>query len=424
MSSNKANSLISLPHILEEKRAKNIEEKVAQILFEELNKHTAARFLGIAVFNSKESSPELKTLASNKKLTRISTKIFNETLDLVSATETIASRLIAEKDILIVDRQDKNLAIRFWGNKNEINNTLDEVILLHVFGFGERYGVIAVSLSGHTKKAEVLSLIELIAILAEMVTKYYYILRDVGSTFEGVELKAVELERQKEEFLSMVAHELRAPTSAMKGFLSMVIQGDVGDIPDKARGFLVDTAAENERLIRLVNNMLNVSRIEEGRMAYQIEIESLSRVARSVYSQFLPEAERKGLTFSLNIPSDLEDNVQVDSDRVYEAISNYVSNAVKYTIKGAIEINLSNPGGGKVKLEVKDTGPGISREEQENLFKKFYRAESNVGKTTGTGLGLYITKLLIKKFGGKVGLISKSDEGSIFWFELPLKDRS
>jgi signal transduction histidine kinase len=97
-----------------------------------------------------------------------------------------------------------------------------------------------------------------------------------------------------------------------------------------------------------------------------------------------------------------------------------VSNAVKFTEKGEIKIKMTNPKPDLVKLEIIDTGPGISEEEQKKLFQKFYRAETTAGKTFGTGLGLYITKLLIKKFNGKIGLISKVNKGSNFWIEIPV----
>ncbi|MBU0570310.1 hypothetical protein KKB40_06085 [Patescibacteria group bacterium] len=234
--------------------------------------------------------------------------------------------------------------------------------------------------------------------------------------------KLKEMDKQKDVFVSMAAHELRAPMTAIKGYISMVVGGDAGKISDKARSFLNDADTINERVIRLVNNMLNVSRIEENRMVYQMEVENLSQVTRTVFSQFRTEAERKGLEFSLTIPREIKDKVEVDPDRIHEVLANYLSNAVKYTDKGSVEVKLSQPNASTVRLEVIDTGPGISKEEQTKLFKKFSRAESSVGKTTGTGLGLYICKLLVEKFKGEIGLESEVDKGSTFWFELPLME--
>lgn len=232
--------------------------------------------------------------------------------------------------------------------------------------------------------------------------------------------KIESVQRQKDEFVSMAAHELRAPMTAIKGYVSMVIEGDTGDIPEKARGFLADANNINDRLIRLVNNMLNVSRIEEGRMLYQVEDENLSGVVRAVFSQFTPEAQRKGLEYKLEIPTTIYDKVEVDPDRIQEVIGNLISNAVKYTDSGSIIVKLDQPNKGYVRCEVIDTGIGISKEEQSKLFQKFQRVESNVGKTTGTGLGLYICKLLVERFGGEIGIESETGKGSSFWFELPV----
>lgn len=232
------------------------------------------------------------------------------------------------------------------------------------------------------------------------------------------------IDEKKDEFLYMAAHELRTPVTAIKGYVSMILEGDAGEIPPKARGFLADVNNINDRLIRLLNNMLNVSKIEEGKLVYQMDNENLSQITRSVFSQFIPETERKGINYKLLIPRKIKDLVYVDSDKIQEVIGNLISNAVKYTDSGNITVRLLQTKKMGVRFEVEDTGPGISEKEQEKLFQKFYRVESNVGKTTGSGLGLYICKLLIEKFHGTIGVTSVSEKGSTFWFELPLASRS
>lgn len=227
--------------------------------------------------------------------------------------------------------------------------------------------------------------------------------------------------RQKDEFISMAAHELRAPMTAIKGYISMLLSGDGGELPDKARGYLLDANSISERIIRLINNMLNVSRIEEGRVTYQMKKGSLLTIAKQVYEQSKFEAQRKGLRYTLEAASDISDFVFVDPDRLYEVIDNLVSNAIKYTISGVVRITITNPNNKYVRLAVVDTGPGISGDEQKKLFKKFYRVKSTVGKTIGTGLGLYISKLLVERFDGTMGIESAVDRGTTFWFELPLE---
>jgi signal transduction histidine kinase len=237
---------------------------------------------------------------------------------------------------------------------------------------------------------------------------------------EELTTKLRELDKQKDEFISVVAHELRSPLTAIKGYISMVVEGDGGTIEDKARSYLSDANAVNERLIRLVNNMLNVTRIEEGRIVYQIEKVDLIKAIQEIYYSFKFEAQRKGLEFNLDVSHGVIDKVEVDPDRIREVIGNYVSNAIKFTDTGKVIIKISNSTKSTIKVEVIDTGPGITKEEQVKLFNKFYRASSTEGKTIGTGLGLYISKLLVDKFGGKVGLNSEFGKGSNFWFQLPL----
>lgn len=249
------------------------------------------------------------------------------------------------------------------------------------------------------------------------------VMREVKQREQLEELtnKLKHMDNVKNEFISVAAHELRAPLTAIKGYLSMVIDGDAGSISKQAKEFLQDSLLSNERMIRLVNNMLDVGRIEEGRIIYQEDYVKISELAKIAYAEFKLEAERKNLTLELVIQEGVVDEVFVDRDRLHEVIINFLSNALKYTDEGKVTIKLSNPNKNTVKLEVIDTGPGISQHEQKKLFNKFYRIRSDVGKTIGSGLGLYISKLLIQKFGGNIGVESKPGRGSDFWFELPIK---
>ncbi len=230
-----------------------------------------------------------------------------------------------------------------------------------------------------------------------------------------------DLDKVKNEFISVAAHELRAPLTVVKGYISMILDGDTGKVPEQTQGFLEDSLVSNERMIRLVNNMLDVSRIEEERIIYQEDYANLRDVAQTAFGEFSLEAKRKSIELKTEIPENVVDGIYVDKDRLHEVVVNFLSNALKYTEKGGVTLRLSNPKAEMVRLEVADTGIGISEEEQKKLFRKFYRVKTDVGKTIGSGLGLYISKLLIEKFGGKIGVDSKVGEGSTFWFELPVK---
>jgi len=225
-----------------------------------------------------------------------------------------------------------------------------------------------------------------------------------------------ELEQMKKELLSIATHELRSPITVMSGYLDMVLGGDAGKISSQVADLVTEVKNNNDRLGLLVDDLLDVSRIEQGRIEIKISKIDLAPIISSSLEQYELEAKKKKIKLkfikSQNIPK-----VLADPDRLRQILSNLVGNAVKYTPAGEIKIDIEN--GEKIKINVSDTGIGIKKTDVPHLFKKFYRLKNQKTKNiTGTGLGLYICRKLVEIMGGEIGVVSKEGSGSTFWFTL------
>lgn len=231
--------------------------------------------------------------------------------------------------------------------------------------------------------------------------------------------KLKQVSQLKDDFVSMASHELRSPLTIINGYLSMLADGDAGDLPEQAEKLIDDASQGAQRMIRLVNNMLNVSRIESGRLDLEVSEFNLEEVCKEIVERFQIEAKQKDLELKYTNGNKTECIVKADLDKIKEVIINLVSNAIKYTDKGKVIVRCFKKEN-KVRVEVEDTGPGINKEAQSKLFKKFSRLEtSEDDKKSGTGLGLYISKLFIERMGGKIGVNSEPKKGATFYFTLP-----
>jgi PAS domain S-box-containing protein len=231
------------------------------------------------------------------------------------------------------------------------------------------------------------------------------------------ELKRID--RMKTEFVSTVSHELRTPLTSIRGSLGLVLGGITGVLPVKAHGLLEIARNNCERLIRLINEILDSEKIESGKMAFDFQILEIRPLIRQAIDGIDGFAEQHKIKVVLHASSRAL-RVQVDSDRMLQVVTNLLSNAIKFSPPGGqVQVILGRKGG-KVRLEVKNTGPGISEAFKGRIFQKFSQADSSdTRQNGGTGLGLNISKSLVERMDGAIGFASSPETGTTFHVELP-----
>ena len=230
--------------------------------------------------------------------------------------------------------------------------------------------------------------------------------------------KQKELDQMKNDFISVATHELKSPMTVIKGYLSEVIEGSIGTVDEKAKGALKIAFEQTERLTSLVGDLLDVTRLEQGRMKYELSVVNPVSVITPIVEHYQHRAAAKNLKLVYEPPAEMAMLV-ADPSRFNEIISNLVDNALKYSIKGTVVVT-HQVEGDLVKTMVRDTGIGMSPAARERLFERFYRIKTEqTAKISGTGLGLWIIKQYIEAMGGKIVVESTEGTGSQFTVQLP-----
>lgn len=231
------------------------------------------------------------------------------------------------------------------------------------------------------------------------------------------------VERLKTEFVSLAAHQLRTPLSAIKWTLRMLLDGDLGKITTEQKDYVDKTAQSTERMIDLVNDLLNVTRIEEGRYLYNPTPLAFEPIIQSLIDAHRDLIDKKKIQFKFNKPKEELPPIKVDEEKIQLAIQNLLDNALRYTPPGGkVTVSLKyHQDKKRVEATVKDSGIGIPKDQQERVFSKFFRGDNAVRmKTEGTGLGLFITKHIIEAHGGEIWFESEEREGTTFYLTLPV----
>lgn len=241
--------------------------------------------------------------------------------------------------------------------------------------------------------------------------------------FVGIErdvTKEKQVDKAKTEFVSLASHQLRTPLSAIGWYAEMLLDGDAGKINKEQKLYLEEIYRGNQRMVELVNALLNTSRLELGTFIIEPQETDLKFLAEDVIKEQQPSISAKKLLFKSSFAKNLP-KIKVDPKLTRIVFQNLLSNAVKYTPEGGrveLSLNLEKTA---ISLSVKDTGYGIPKAQQDKIFEKLFRADNvKALDTEGTGLGLYLVKSIIEKSGGRISFESEEGRGTIFEVKIPL----
>ncbi|HEY7319337.1 MAG TPA: ATP-binding protein [Candidatus Binatia bacterium] len=242
---------------------------------------------------------------------------------------------------------------------------------------------------------------------------------ELAASFNLMCRKLSEIDKMKSDFFASMSHELRTPLTSIKEGTGLLLEGVGGVTTEKQRKLLTILAEESNRLIGLVNSLLDLSKMEAGMMNYSFEKASLTPLIKKAVSEITPLIEAKGIQLEAEVPATLP-AVKVDPERILQALRNLIGNAVKFTPRaGRIKV-AARPITGKVEVSVRDTGPGIAAENLKTIFDKFHQGNSGgTFSANGSGLGLAIAKHIIVSHGGEIWAENHPDQGSTFKFVLP-----
>jgi len=243
--------------------------------------------------------------------------------------------------------------------------------------------------------------------------------KDKAKSLEEIQQLKHLLEAEKQEFLSVMSHELRTPMTGVKGYLSMILDGDAGEVPEHIKEYVAQAYVANDRLIRLVERMLKIAEIQEDKFQFKIDKVNLAREANQVVKDCQVRAAEKRI--SLRYLPSREYFVKSDPDRTREIILTLVNNAVKFTPEGGKIWVSHREANHWIITDVKDTGIGIRREDQERLFELFSKGNLTLtGQERGTGIGLYLARRLAEAQSGRLWIDrSEVGKGSTFSLALP-----
>lgn len=231
-----------------------------------------------------------------------------------------------------------------------------------------------------------------------------------------------QLSQAKSDFANLASHQLRTPLSGTKWLLELLEKSDAGNLTTKQKDMIEKIYDSNERMIALVNDLLEVSQIENGHAKLYLQPTDIGQITRDLIKDKEKAIKDKHLEISLTIEQEPFPRVKTELNKIKQAINNLLSNSIAFTLEGGkITVTLKKDGPNTALFSIQDSGVGIPKEQQKHIFDRFFRG-SNIRtlETTGTGLGLYIARAFIESSGGKIWFKSEMGKGTTFFFTLPI----
>lgn len=407
INTNYANAIDSITR----KKALLVERVLGNLAYEKFNDAAALQSLMENIVRENDEIIELSILKP---------RAGTSTYDIVASSDASTVGQIREEDYQIyLARTEPNSALL---DENKSERFWKVVRAVYDAHSNEKIGYLEMSLSlaesdnsmneAITASYWILAIIVLILVLLQANQ-----IRLLGYALNFNKMK--ELDKMKDMFISMASHELRSPLTAIKGYLDLLKGKKDLELDDEAKRYFENIGASSERLARLVEDMLEVSRLEGNRFPLEIASFNPYPLIKQSVEEVRSQAIQKNLELIYEA-SEVPAMVTADESRVKQVVVNLIGNALKYTNKGSVKVT-ALPKNGKFMVTVADTGIGISSEEQIHLFQKFYRVKNDLTKNiSGTGLGLWITMETVRRMNGKITVESIEGVGSHFTIHLPL----
>jgi signal transduction histidine kinase len=342
------------------------------------------------------------------------------------------------RELIVVDR----LKLSRSSSNRQLHEILSKrkiVLALPLLSADEMIGYLMLGehMSGSYTKQDIAAL-EAIAnelVIAVQNARSVQVVRDLNSHLEQRVTSATKelrssndmlrrLDAAKDEFVSMASHQLRTPLTSVKGYISMVLEGDAGKISPMQKQLLEEAFMSSERMVHLISDFLNVSRLQTGKFVIEQTLVDMAELVEQEVTGLETTAEAHSLKLRYRKPS-VFPSLYVDEGKIRQVVMNFIDNAIYYSKEHTtITVRLAIEDGDAV-LTVHDTGIGVPKDEQARLFTKFFRAENaRRQRPDGTGIGLFLAKMVITAHGGKIVFESVEGEGSTFGFRLPIKKLS